>query len=944
MQEQFQKPEQRRAAKSPVRVRKTFSAVLGAAGTKRLILAALCFITALLAAGTAAFPGTYPFGIALVASAGGLLQAASAAAGSLAGAVRIPGSGGFYALLFVALFAVRVAVSLFLAVPPRGLSPSDPGVPGEPTDSIKSLSGSVRFAFTTLFRSLARLLTEEDGADDFGGFSDPISGRSRNPGSGGAARTKMNAGTVLREPVRIRMALSACAALFAGAWSVVAGGYEYADLFGAVFSTLTTPLATYLFYAASDRNMRASPFREFGVYALLMVFSLSLHAVSGSLFSIRLPVRSITGGAAMLRRKTLFDAGAFFSLAASLVIARNHGWQRGALAGVLCGMTMDPVYVPMYALSAVAWTLLERLPAAFGVLGAGTAAVSWAIFAGGIDGFTFAIPPVSVLCAVLIPLFRYDLAKTPDDLFGSVPLLSLSSAGKAGKARGMPDPGERLLARELSERVSGMTEGLSSVSAVLYAISDRLSKPTKAETKAAVEESFSESCSRCVRRSACRMSDPARAEKLIRSMTDALGKDGFVSAALIPPALASACPDIGDILDRVNRVLADRAAAFSRESRLLCSASDWELAGELFRSAEERGKEASAPDRELEKKLRKLLPLNGFNAESVRVYGGRFKSIRADGVDLYSTRLGGDELRRLFEGIVRRPLSQPEFEISGPTLSMKIRTVSAFSVRQGCFSCAASGVRRYCGEERSRGADSGEEQLSGIGKRRRAGKDRTGEGIEAEFEKVSVGDEEIPEDEVCGDVVTSFEADGRFYMILSDGMGSGREAALSAGMAASLLERMLRAGAGMETSLRMLNQILRSAGRECPATVDAAEIDLTSGEARFVKSGAAPSFVLRDGSIFRLQSKTVPIGILRALDAEMIRFDVRQGDTVVMVSDGAAKSFDEEPWLLDLLTSDEEILSGDEKRAAMTVVSEAALRGSKDDISCGVFRIFGRAG
>ena len=142
----------------------------------------------------------------------------------------------------------------------------------------------------------------------------------------------------------------------------------------------------------------------------------------------------------------------------------------------------------------------------------------------------------------------------------------------------------------------------------------------------------------------------------------------------------------------------------------------------------------------------------------------------------------------------------------------------------------------------------------------------------------------------------------------------------------------------------MLNQIIRSTGRECPATVDAAQIDLTTGEARFVKSGAAPSFVLRDGSIFRLQSKTVPIGILRALDAEMIRFDVRQGDTVVMVSDGAARSFDEEPWLLDLLTSDEEILYGDEKRAAMTVVSEAAVRGSKDDITCGVFRVVKKAG
>ena len=203
--------------------------------------------------------------------------------------------------------------------------------------------------------------------------------------------------------------------------------------------------------------------------------------------------------------------------------------------------------------------------------------------------------------------------------------------------------------------------------------------------------------------------------------------------------------------------------------------------------------------------------------------------------------------------------------------------------------------------------------------------------------RIEVSDSE-PE-AVSGDVVTDFEADGRYYMILSDGMGSGKEAALTSGMAVSLLERLIRSGAELETALKMLNQIIRSTERECSATVDIAEIDLATGEARFVKSGAAPSFVLRDGSIFRLQSKTVPLGILRALDAEMIRFDVQPGDTVVMISDGAARSYEEAPWLLDLMSSDEVVLSGNERMAAMTVVSEAAMRGSRDDITCGIMRI-----
>ncbi|MBR3998431.1 MAG: SpoIIE family protein phosphatase, partial [Clostridia bacterium] len=95
---------------------------------------------------------------------------------------------------------------------------------------------------------------------------------------------------------------------------------------------------------------------------------------------------------------------------------------------------------------------------------------------------------------------------------------------------------------------------------------------------------------------------------------------------------------------------------------------------------------------------------------------------------------------------------------------------------------------------------------------------------------------------------------------------------------------------------------------------------------------------------FRLQSKTVPIGIIRALDAEMIKFDVEEGDTVVMVSDGAAKSYEDAPWLLELMTYDETVLHGDERRAAMTIVSEAAMRGSDDDISAGIVRIRRKAG
>ena len=86
------------------RPRRSFASLLGSVRAKRILLCALCFFTALVIAGTQAFPGTYPFGIAFAASAGGGLAAVSAALGGMLGSARIPASGGVWA---AAIFSVR---------------------------------------------------------------------------------------------------------------------------------------------------------------------------------------------------------------------------------------------------------------------------------------------------------------------------------------------------------------------------------------------------------------------------------------------------------------------------------------------------------------------------------------------------------------------------------------------------------------------------------------------------------------------------------------------------------------------------------------------------------------------------------------------------------------------------------------------------------------------
>ena len=122
------------------------------------------------------------------------------------------------------------------------------------------------------------------------------------------------------------------------------------------------------------------------------------------------------------------------------------------------------------------------------------------------------------------------------------------------------------------------------------------------------------------------------------------------------------------------------------------------------------------------------------------------------------------------------------------------------------------------------------------------------------------------------------------------------------------------------------------AGLQCTGNAER-----NGAQVRFVKSGAAPSFVVRDGRLFRLASKTVPIGILRALDAEMIRFTVEPGDTVVMLSDGVMAGFDEAPWLCDLLATPT-IMALSPKEIAERIVAAAATE-SRDDITAAVIKV-----
>ena len=130
--------------------------------------------------------------------------------------------------------------------------------------------------------------------------------------------------------------------------------------------------------------------------------------------------------------------------------------------------------------------------------------------------------------------------------------------------------------------------------------------------------------------------------------------------------------------------------------------------------------------------------------------------------------------------------------------------------------------------------------------------------------------------------------------------------------------------------------MIRQKGCECSATIDLLELDLLYGKAAFIKSGAATSYVRRGNDLFRIRSKTMPIGLLKTIDAEKINFDLCNGDVVIMVSDGISQVPEDAPFLISLLTDGWE---NHLPTMANKIMDAARSAGRRDDMTVGLCRL-----
>ncbi len=557
----------------------------------------------------------------------------------------------------------------------------------------------------------------------------------------------------------------------------------------------------------------------------------------------------------------------------TLITAKRFGAIRGGVVGFVSALSVGGSFSVSFALTGLASGIFFALGNGYAITIGLGAAALWGYYTAGVGGILSILPEYLIAAALISPFL------------GGV---------KTAEEKAEPEDTDKSAAEmigtvaltyqnKFSKSLDLLEASLSSLSGVINEYSAKAAAPTPEEYRAMVVSVAEEHCNNCSGRKFCMIENirpcMANIDSVISKLTDGM--------KICPEDVngdTEFCQKAESVAESINERVA-KAEEHSYKHRDSNSAADeYALISKLINEARCRDEDERAVNSALTDSLTAAIGRGGFENGTIRAFGRRKKHIILAGEDEEGDKISSPKLRREIEEAIGSKLSTPEYFRRGRMALMECDVTRCFSV-----SYATAGTP---------GSDS----------------------------------------ELSGDTVSFFESgDDSFFALISDGMGSGELAHSTSLFVSRFLNRALNFGGTKETVLHLLNYIIRRKGEECSATVDLFEVDLLSGEATFIKSGAAPSFVKRESSLFRIRSQTAPIGLMRTVDSERIKVEVRPGDFVVMLSDGVAECAEDAPWLIELVANTK---SSTPDRLASEILEAAKKNsGTHDDMSVAVVKI-----
>ncbi len=705
---------------------------------------------------------------------------------------------------------------------------------------------------------------------------------------GGSVRSELRKG--LAESIVFKVIISATGGFIAGLFLLLGSEFSYYSLASLVFMMLICSILTLMLSGLFEDRIPRGGFISTVSVATLMI--LSTYASSYVI---------------------VFDLSLapLLALFFTLVAAKTRGIASALVMGFFTGLCFDIRYAPMIMISAIAYILLRGIKLSVALATVSGICLIWCYYFSDVSSFIKVLPPT----LMAVPLFWM--------------LDKLSRAEDTGKEKIIFE--NKYFAKSVSEesknmavraRVSSLSDAFSSLSDAVGSLSDKFRRPDALGLREITDRGFSTVCEGCPNRDVCFGAEYNRTVEVSGKLTSALHKKGFVDEGDLGEEFSLICVRKRKLINEMNRLCAESTERLIKGQKMGIFASNYDDIKDILQDAIEADSEEYECDTEAANKIYELFKDMGYIAEGVVVCGKRCRRVMIKGVSI-TPDAHGDTAAQLCAGvseIVGVKMVGPVFEVGDDGMLM------LFSAKPK--------LRAICSSGRLAAFEMGGEVMREITPFDDTVRDRR--------------------EECCGDVTNSFLTDtSYFYSLISDGMGSGPEAAFSAGISSMFCEKMLMAGNRADITIRMLNNFLRGEnsqrGSESSVTVDILELDLMLGVASFIKSGAAPTYVLRRGEVYKIAAKTMPVGIIKNPDIKITRFDMQSGDLVLMMSDGITGDGDECEWIAELLcdvrtpeSATAAICEGEKFAAALrdkvfSVAQERMARANKfDDVSLSV--------
>lgn len=176
----------------------------------------------------------------------------------------------------------------------------------------------------------------------------------------------------------------------------------------------------------------------------------------------------------------------------------------------------------------------------------------------------------------------------------------------------------------------------------------------------------------------------------------------------------------------------------------------------------------------------------------------------------------------------------------------------------------------------------------------------------------------------------------RRLFAICDGMGHGESASQASNNAVKMIESFYRSGIDSNIILNLVNKLLKLNMDDTFSSLDIAVIDTQSGGLDVIKLGSASSFIIRRDNIEVLSCTTAPVGILDDVQSVSSRYQLYDGDMLLMMSDGVYDAL-ENKGVADMIDSLDTV---NPQTLADGLLQKAVELGTQDDCTVIALRLF----